>query len=478
MGRLPRFRPLSSGVFLALLALNLLLRIHLATLPGYLGDVEGYRDWALGTALFGLSAAYEKTAVDYPPVVLYLLRPVGEIYLRLHPEIAGAEVRQAEWGEYFFRTREGRVHRSWEPRPGIPAADAGVQTLPDTGLLTFLVKLPLVLLDLVVAGLLYLLVAREGLWGEARRDPGWARLACLLYAWNPAPLFDVAYWGQADSIHVPLALGSLLLLARSRYLGAGFLLSLAGLMKPLAAPLVPLLAVAAALRGRLAGLVRTGAGGLAAALLVLSPFLVTGRGPEVVEKVLLDVDAMAFTSVNGHTLWWLLGGWRDANAPWLGPLSPKAIGQILFLSAYAALLVRSRHWLRGAEAATPERFGANLFVLAAAVVACFFFLSTHMHENHLLLAVPLLLAVAGRQARLAWLAAGCSAASFLNMVLHDPALPLWLPEALARPAEPSQAMAGTQLTWVQLVGSGLNSLLVAVVAIGSFAGAWQRGGRR
>jgi hypothetical protein len=59
--------PVSRRVFLVLLALNLLLRLLLATLPGYESDIELYRDWAIGAARWGIPAAYETTSVDYPP---------------------------------------------------------------------------------------------------------------------------------------------------------------------------------------------------------------------------------------------------------------------------------------------------------------------------------------------------------------------------------------------------------------------------
>ena len=50
-------------------------------------------------------------------------------------------------------------------------------------------------------------------------------------------------------------------------------------------------------------------------------------------------EAMPFTSVNAHNLWWLLGPWRDANAG--ETLTPKFIGLTLFLVVYAVLLARA-----------------------------------------------------------------------------------------------------------------------------------------
>ena len=75
------------------------LRLFMATLPGAAGDVEGYRDWALGSAHYGFAKAYRRTAIDYPPTVLYILYPIGVAYLQLHPEIAAGQLERLPWGE-------------------------------------------------------------------------------------------------------------------------------------------------------------------------------------------------------------------------------------------------------------------------------------------------------------------------------------------------------------------------------------------
>ena len=79
-----------------------------------------------------------------------------------------------------------------------------------------------------------------------------------------------------------------------------------------------------------------------------------------------------------------------AGAPLVAGLTPRMLGLGVFLGGYALLLQRSRGWL--ARVDDPER-PARMFVLAAAVATWFFFVSTHMHENHLYQALPLLLAV-------------------------------------------------------------------------------------
>ena len=97
------------------------------------------------------------------------------------------------------------------------------------------------------------------------------------------------------------------------------------------------------------------------------------------------------------------------------------------------------------------------------------------------LAFALLLAVAGRSAHLAWLAAGCSLAIVANEVLHDPTIPFGLPFGLSAPSPVENPAAGFlglasgSYTWLQLIGGTLNSVLVGVVAAGSAALAWRQG---
>ena len=173
---------------------------------------------------------------------------------------------------------------------------------------------------------------------------------------------------------------------------------------------------------------------------------------------------MPYASVNGHSLWWVVAPWRDATVPLIAGVAPRTLGLVLFLAGYALLLYRSRGWL--ARGYDPER-AARLFVLAAAIAVWFFFVSTHMHENHLYQALPLLLAVAGRSRALAWLTAGCSVAILLNTALHDPWLPYALPGFLSAESGTLDVHLDRPYTWLQRIGSLLNTLLVAGVAYGT-----------
>jgi hypothetical protein len=470
------FRPVPRRAFLGLVALNVVFRIYLATLPGYLTDIQDIRDWGLGAALWGISQAYEMTPIDYPPLILYVLAPAGHVYLSRHPELRSARVRLREWGEHFFTLEDGTVYRSWEGERRMPIRNHRAKPLPEADLLSFLVKLSLNVFDLLLGGLLVILVAR-GLWGPDRSGLGWGRLAALFYLWNPAVLFDVSYWAQSDSIHTLFVVAALASLGAQRMLGSGILLALAGLMKPLAAPLVPLFVLTAALRKRWKGLLLMGAGALGTAVLILLPFMIAGNLTHVLGKVIGDIDVMPYTSVNGHSLWWILGPWEAVDARVLGPLTPKTIGLLLVLAYYAVLLFRSRRWI-AEESSEASDFPARIFLLGAAMTSGFFFLSTHMHENHLFMAIPMLIAVAGRSRQLMQLALLCSAVAFLNMIVHDEHLPYLLPGRLGTPTDWgrhmthwAQNMLHSSLTPVQLVLSYSNALAAGVVFIWSFRAA-------
>jgi len=228
---------------------------------------------------------------------------------------------------------------------------------------------------------------------------------------------------------------------------------------------------AAARRG-LAGLATTAAGGLAAAVLIFAPFIVSGRMGEVLRRVVLDVGAMPYTSVNGHNLWWILGPWRDADAAVVGFVTPKQIGLALFLTAYLVLMLRVHGRLRDGERGSPG-LRADLFLIAAAVTSSFFFLSPHMHENHLFMTLPLLLVVAGRNRTLFGLALGCSVAVLVNNVLHDPELPYRMPSFLRALSPVIDRHLERPYTWMQFVGSFLDTLLVGTVVVGTWLAAWR-----
>ena len=361
----------------------LLLRSILAVLPGYDWDTTLFKQWALFAARDGVEEIYvQAEEMDYPPLIAYILYPLGKIYLATDPEAAD---------------------------------DLALEAIPESSALTALVKLPAIVFDLVIAGLLALWVRR--LPAGLVHDDRWTRFLPWLYLLNPAVLFNGAYWGQVDAIHSAFVLAAFLWLCWGRSAWpAWVLLTLAVLMKPLAAPFFPLFAAASLVRYGLRSSVTGGLAAIGTGLLVFSPYLATGRIVPTIERVVGDLGAMAYMSTNGHNLWWALGGgWQDSEVPWLGPFTATQVAVVLFGLFYLAVFIVGQR-LRARDS-TP------ILGLAFVVAFGFFMLATHMHENHVFVAIPLLLPLTVlRGPRLAWtrrILAALSVGLLLNMALHD-----------------------------------------------------------
>lgn len=385
----------------AVLVAYLALRAWLATTPGYPPDVGQFKLWALEAeqdglaALYGGGAEHDFSRYDYPPLYAYVLRAIGWAYSFVEPD---ALARRA-----------------------------------DSTLLTVLVKLPALLADLAVAALLAA-IARRAQGGSGAAGGRAPALAPLVLAWllNPALLLDSGHWGQPDSIHAGFALAAFAWLGgalgpargtAAGVAGAWCLLALAALMKPLAAPLFPLLLAASLRIGGWRRTLRGAAAAVATAALLFAPFIARHGLAAVAQRVAGDVTIMSYTSVNAHNAWWLVGPWRDSEARWLGPFSATQLGLALVLAALAALVALA---LRRDRQRRAGLHPAQLLAIAAGSAAAFFLLATHLHENHLFGALPLLLgAIAAAPAgsssrRAAWmLFAALSFGVAWNVAAHD-----------------------------------------------------------
>ncbi len=372
---------------IAILVASASIQLALTVLPDTMGDLLVYRSWTRALTRDGLVAAYWPAPapldsprfdppIDYPPLLPYAFWVLGHALQACSP----AALHGNDW------------------------------------LLDFLIRLPFVLSNLLLALLVYTEVRRFA--------PSAANLAIALVALNPALIFDTAYWGQADAPCALFIAVSLVALVRGRPEWAWAALTAAVLTKPLAYPLAPLVAFETVRRFGLGRTLRAGAAALAVGCVAFVPFLQGGHVLDAMGSLVTQVDAMPYISVNAHNLWWLVGlgaPWTNAYARPLGLLSWNTISLVLFGGFYVAVLAllwRSRE---------PR----SLYMAAATVSFGFFVLSTHMHENHLFCVLPLL-ALAGAESKPARMALCILTAAMLtNMALHDPLLTYW-----ARPYTP------------------------------------------
>jgi len=364
----------------------LILRVVLLLNPGHTFDLDLYREWLLKVGQFGVAQVYRASNMDYPPLYAYILEPFAWMY---------------------------RVISGFGP--------AGLVTL------TALVKLPPTLFDLGIGAVL---------WRYARLNGhlvGASSLVVAAYLLNPAVLFDVAYWGQPDSIHSFLVLVSFVTVGigvkfwfpftssriarRSSAICLGWsLMMLGALMKPLALPYFPLLLFITVLLTGIRGAIIGMTAAVVTGFTVFLPFLLTGQGAEVFERVFADMGAMPFTSANAHNLWWAVGAWNDSEVPLIGPLTATQIGIGLFgISCLALCWAAYRQHKMQSGALLPSQ----ILAVAAMVGFSFFIFSTHLHENHLFAVVALLSPLVLEQRVWRSLFTLVSLAVFINCRLHD-----------------------------------------------------------
>ena len=342
----------------------------------YIGDIsDGYVFWTRLVTLGGVQDAYRgtwpETYAVYPPVTLYPYQVVGNAYRALVDPT--------------FDLQAAR-HSLWLARA---------------------IKAVAVLWHLLTGVAIFLLVRRAN-------GPRLAGVAGALYLASPAALFDAAHWAQPDGAH------SLFGVLAVGWIGAGATLlgwgamALAALAKPQAWAVLPLLLLASWRVGGPRRLLLGGAVGAGVAVVVLLPFLLTGRLGEFLGLPGTISTVMPVVSANAHNAWHLLF-WLGGDDPLttldtdrlLGPLTFRAVAGALVLAQF--VFTYWLYWTRRVD--LPE---------AAAMGALgWFVFTTQAHENHLFFALPLLsLAWPSRPTLLVPFGV-LSLTVLLNMALHD-----------------------------------------------------------
>jgi hypothetical protein len=181
---------------LAGLALRLTIAYVLFPSSGFESDIASYASWAGTMGAFGPGDFYDAaTFADYPPAYLYVLWALG---------LLGG------------------------------SATLGLETAE-------LVKLPPIIVDVLVAYVIYRLVL--GWTWPGRRAETLALAGAALFLFNPVAFYDSALWGQTDSVGALVLLLGVAALIRGNSEGAAVLAATAALVKPqFGVVLIPLVA--------------------------------------------------------------------------------------------------------------------------------------------------------------------------------------------------------------------------------------------
>jgi hypothetical protein len=149
-------------------------------------------------------------------------------------------------------------------------------------------------------------------------------------------------------------------------------------------------------------------------LVVILPFILTGRVAELISLPITISSVMPVVSADAHNFWRLALDARGVQSifipdadPLLGPLTYRLAAAVLVAAQFA--LTTWLYWTRRVSLAEACALGA----------LGWFLFTTQAHENHLFFALPLL-AIAWPERR--WLLVPyvvLSTTVLLNMVLHD-----------------------------------------------------------
>lgn len=348
-------------IFLLLLALALVLRISLVPLPGYSHDIDMFKVWSQAAAEKGVSNIYDQTT--YPPGYLYVLKYVGSIY-----------------------------------KVFSPVFDKG------TYLLQFLIKFPPILVDLIISAIVFIYVRRKHPFITSI-------LAMSAFAFNPAIIFNSAWWGQSDSIPSLFVLCAVIALASNKFSWAWAIITAGVLTKLQSVALVPVLILITWKRAGIRGIFNSISAAWCAAIILLLPFFWSHKIINILNAMFGSVGEFPYISMNAYNLWWLVTAgqarWMSDTSLILNIISYRAAGLVMlgiFLSFLLLYLFKN------------EKDENALFFCSFLAVFSLFMLTTEMHERYVLMSLTFLLIAAVNNRALKWIYGILTMTTFFSLL--------------------------------------------------------------
>jgi hypothetical protein len=390
---------LARRTLLALLFAGALVRIIVLPLPGTV-DVEALKLWSYG-ANHDFSGVYGVGGSPLERREVHWLDLSGVV---TYPPMSIVEVAIA-----------GRVYRAILP------------DYPNSTLLTLLIKLTGFLSEVLFVAVLLT-------WGRRVMGQEAAEWSAIAFWLSPGIWFTGCALGYSDAqAAVPIVLALIAALGNWPVV-VGALAAVSVLTKPQAVFLVPVLAVLILRRTTAPdwrGLLRAAMSGASTTLLIVLPFIIRGSFPNLLQAMsrLFKHDMLSAQSANlGWIGTWLLRvryaipdvGWHEAltmkirilaltRVQELGFPNARVVGVMLTSAALAWAMWRTWRGVSRAGAAALASWSLYAYVILGAQV----------HENHLYMALPMLVFAAGELPELRAPFWAVSAIVTLNIYLFE-----------------------------------------------------------
>ena len=323
-------------------------------------DTEWYLMWAADLQE-GFWNCYDGhvRALDYPPLYLCLLKPVGAL-LKV-PMIA----------EY------------------IPYR-------------MLLIKFWPIVFDTAIIPMIYLMFRR---YNESA-----ALLGACLWAVNPSSIFNCAAWGQTDSIMTLMLMATFWAFYERRPLYGTFLFALSGLMKMQSLYFAPVVLCIFLRQKDWKGLIKALIIGAGTVCAVFLPFMIASNNFSAIFEVYFGgFGKYPYVNLNAFNLWgiWDLNWVKDAS-PLIGGITYNMVSTFLMLASFAGVMflhITARH--------------SNVWLHGALLMQCLFILTTRQHERYQYIVMIMLLAayLTEQNPKLLGLFGGVTFVTFWNQAL-------------------------------------------------------------
>lgn len=213
----------------------------------------------------------------------------------------------------------------------------------------------------------------------------------LLFLLNAGILYNTLIWGQVDGIMTSVLFLSFYFgYTKSPFTSMVFLLLALNfkLQSIIFVPFIGLLILPDIIQTTFKKIL----GGISVIVLlqifILLPFILEGNTPLVWDVVKNSFGKYPQISMNAYNLWFILCNkstvWKNDNQPFIGAISYKTFGMILFfLTSFLALFPLIKSTLISISKKTPLRFSLENYLLTATLLPLlFFFVNTQMHERY------------------------------------------------------------------------------------------------
>ena len=307
-------------IIISLFLTALALRLFLVPNRGFEADIAFWKSWGLSALDNGVVSGIGVTNNNYPTPFSYLLGCLAFLYrLFADPHI---------FNDYW---NNGNV------------------------LFLLIAKLPSILADLGIAGLLIWIGSAS--WRTKRfhfpqftprsldevGPSAFCLLISALYLFNPISTIDGAWWGQVDSLGVFVFLLAILLAASDKPTLAGGVFMLSMMTKLQNMIYGPLFFLLVWQLGAFKGLVKGIIGATAAFFLLNAEFLFKKNMAAVLESLTSNYDYFPLMSLNAFNLWWIVakGAGMQVSDKILsvGMINAKTTGLILFSTGYLLAVI-------------------------------------------------------------------------------------------------------------------------------------------